>query len=86
MTKKSKHQESITVKNVTRIAILTPLEGEPGFSVECPSLPGCTAHGSTRDEAVTSMTEAIKLHIEVLKANDQPVPEENREIAYLRID
>ena len=38
--------------------------GEDGFWVaECPSLPGCISQGSTREEAVQNIREAIDLYI-----------------------
>lgn len=33
--------------------------------VECPSIPGCVSQGSTRDEALEKITEAIQLCLEV---------------------
>jgi predicted RNase H-like HicB family nuclease len=87
VTKKFKHQESITVKNVIRIVVLTPTEGtESGYSAACPSLPGCHSQGETRDEALANVTSAIKGFIETLEADKLPVPEDKCEIAYLRID
>lgn len=44
-------------------------EDEGGYSVRCPSLPGCYSQGETRDEALTNITEAIELHIEAMQAN-----------------
>jgi predicted RNase H-like HicB family nuclease len=33
--------------------------------VECPSIPGCVSQGSTRDEALANVREAISLCVEV---------------------
>ncbi len=52
--------------------------GEDGYWVaECPSLPGCISQGKTRTEALTNIKEAIDLYIEVLVADNLPVPEDN---------
>jgi len=33
--------------------------------VECPSIPGCVSQGTTKEEAVVNLEEAIKLCLEV---------------------
>jgi predicted RNase H-like HicB family nuclease len=49
-----------------RQVVLYP--GEDGFwVVECPSLPGCVSQGTTKEEAITNIKEAIDLYIECLK-------------------
>lgn len=54
--------------------------GEDGYFVaECPSLPGCIAQGTTRQEEIDNIKEAIELFIEVLQAEGQPVPDEKYE-------
>lgn len=56
-----------------RLIVLHP--GEDGYWVaECPSLPGCITQGSTRDEAVDNIKEAIAAYIESLMAHGEPVP------------
>lgn len=52
--------------------------GEDGFWVaECPSLPGCVSQGSTREEAIVNIREAIEAYIEALKEDGLPIPEEH---------
>ena len=55
--------------------ILIP-EKEGGFSVEVPALPGCVTQGETREEAISMAKEAITLYLESLKADGEPLPEE----------
>jgi predicted RNase H-like HicB family nuclease len=43
---------------------------------ECPSLPGCVSQGKSREEAITSIKEAIKGYVAVLEEDNLPVPEE----------
>lgn len=51
--------------------------GEDGFWVaECPSLPGCTSQGKTREEAIQNIREAIQGYIAALEMDGFPVPEE----------
>ncbi len=54
--------------------------GEDGYWVaECPSLPGCVSQGSSREEAITNIKEAIQGYIEVLEQDGLPVPAERFE-------
>ena len=39
---------------------ITLIEHEEGVSVSCPALPGCHSQGSTRDEAVENIKDAIR--------------------------
>ena len=56
--------------------ILVP-EGEGGYSVEVPALPGCYTQGETREEAIAMAKEAIELYLESCKAHSEPIPEES---------
>ena len=59
-----------------RQVILYP--GEDGYWVaECPSLPGCISQGTTKEEAIANIQEAIALYIEDLQASQEPVPEDH---------
>ena len=54
--------------------------GEVGYWVaECPSLPGCISQGTSREEAIANIKEAIAGYVEVLKEDGLPVPEERFE-------
>jgi predicted RNase H-like HicB family nuclease len=58
-----------------RQIILYP--GEDDFWVaECPSLPGCVRQGSTREEAIQNIREAIQGCIAALEEDGLQVPEE----------
>ena len=56
--------------------IFEPAE-EGGYIVRVPALPGCYTQGETLEEAKEMAREAIALHIETLKANNLPVPNED---------
>lgn len=43
---------------------------------DVPSLPGCGSDGTTREEALERVKEAIQSYIEALEADGLPVPEE----------
>jgi predicted RNase H-like HicB family nuclease len=61
-----------------RQAVIYP--GEDGYWVaECPSLPGCISQGTTKDEAVANIKEAIEAYVSALEEDGLPVPEERFE-------
>jgi predicted RNase H-like HicB family nuclease len=67
-----------------RQVILYP--GETGYWVaECPSLPGCISQGTTKEEAIANVREAIEGYILVLKSDGLPVPEERFEAIVLAV-
>ena len=54
--------------------------GEDGFWVrECPSLPGCISQGTTREEAIRNIREAIEVYVEALEEDRLAVPAERFE-------
>ena len=44
------------------------------YVVSCPALKGCYSQGSTIEEAVENIKDAIRLHIEAREAVGEPVP------------
>jgi predicted RNase H-like HicB family nuclease len=54
--------------------------GEDGYWVaECPSLPGCISQGTTKQEAIANIKEAIQGYVAALEQDNLPVPEERFE-------
>jgi predicted RNase H-like HicB family nuclease len=49
-------------------------QAEGNFSAYVPDLPGCVATGATVPEIEQEMREAIRFHIDGLKADGLPVP------------
>lgn len=50
-------------------------QDEDGMWVaEVPSLPGCISQGSSRQEAVDNVREAIEAYLESLEARNEPIP------------
>lgn len=48
--------------------------------VECPSIPGCVSQGSTREEALDNIKEAIQLCLEVRAEQGLPLTVETRQV------
>mgnify|MGYP000907640193 CR=1 FL=1 len=49
-------------------------QGSESFGAYVPDLPGCVTTGTSPDEALQLMREAIALHIEAMARDGQPVP------------
>ena len=45
------------------------------FVVDVPELPGCMAHGDTREEALQAANEAVAFWVETAREEGRPVPE-----------
>ncbi len=50
-------------------------KAENNYAAYCPDLPGVIATGSTKEETMELMKEAIEFHLEGLKAECQSIPE-----------
>lgn len=46
-----------------------------GYSTWSPDLPGCVAADADCDECLRLMVEAVRLHVEGMRADGEPVPE-----------
>ena len=66
--------------------ILHPDAEEGGYTVTVPALPGCITQGETLEEAIAMAKDAIRLHIESLIAEGEPVPEEHEHPQAIIID
>ena len=50
-----------------KFAVILELEGDGGYSVHCPALPGCSSQGDDRNHALEMIREAIELVLEVVQ-------------------
>ena len=48
--------------------------------VECPAIPGCVSQGSTKEEAVQNVREAIALCLEVRAEHGLPLTIETQQV------
>lgn len=44
------------------------------FVAQVPSLPGCLSQGTTREEAVLNVREAMAAYTESLRKHNEPIP------------
>ena len=44
------------------------------YSAYVPDLPGCITTGTTRDETMRNMREAIEFHLEGMREDSEPIP------------
>ena len=50
-------------------------ESPRNYAAYVPDPPGCVATGTTREEVVSEVRQAIRFHIESLREHGEPVPE-----------
>ena len=66
-----------------KYTVILQAESEAGFegyyNAIVPALPGCFSYGSSRDEALANVREAIGLYLEDLEAAGEPIPVERIE-------
>ncbi|PYV18456.1 MAG: type II toxin-antitoxin system HicB family antitoxin [Acidobacteria bacterium] len=60
-----------------RYTVIFEKEGEGGYHVFCPVLPGCRTQSETIEEGIKNIREAIILYIETLREDGLPIPEED---------
>lgn len=68
--------------------ILEPCEEEPGFVATVPALPGCVTQGTTEEEALANVRDAIVLWIRDSLAHNEPIPADEQVLreVYVAID
>ncbi len=59
---------------------------ENNYSAYSPDLPGCVATGATREEVEKNMHEALKMHIDGLLEDKQPIPESHSFAEYVAVE
>jgi predicted RNase H-like HicB family nuclease len=60
------------------IAIEKEAEPKGYYTAYSPALPGCFSNGKTIEEAKRNIRNAVRQHIESLKAHGQPIPQNDK--------
>jgi len=55
---------------------------DDAYVVDVPELPGCMAHGPTRQDAIKTAEDAIKFWIKTAKEDDQEIPQPRGRLVY----
>jgi len=61
-------------------------KGETSYGAYVPDLPGCVAAAGTRDEVLTLIKQAIKLHLEEIQADGEPIPKPRSEMELVDVN
>lgn len=57
-------------------------EEDAAYVVDVPELPGCMAHGTTRQTAIRNAEDAIKFWIKTAKEEGHPIPTPRGRLVY----
>lgn len=57
-----------------RYRVLIQQDDDGVYVAEVPALPGCLSQGSTREEAIANVREAMAAYLESLEEHGEPVP------------
>jgi len=59
---------------MNRYRVIIEQDEDGVFISECPTLPGCISQGTTRQEAVSNIKDAIAGYLESLRKHNEPIP------------
>ena len=59
---------------MVRYAIIIEKAADGGFGAYVPDLPGCVGMGNTKEETLQNIAEAIRFHLEGMKAEGLIIP------------
>ncbi|MEX1253116.1 MAG: type II toxin-antitoxin system HicB family antitoxin [Dehalococcoidia bacterium] len=70
------------------VVVLKPAtdDGEVGYTVNVPALPGCITEGDTVDEALVNAREAIEAYLLSLKDRNLPAPPSDEVVTSLEVE
>jgi predicted RNase H-like HicB family nuclease len=60
-------------------------KGEGNYAAYVPDLPGCIATGATIQETEREIQQAIRFHLDGLKADGLPIPEPSSRVEYVEV-
>lgn len=59
---------------MVRYAIIIEKASDGGYGAYVPDLPGCVSMGETKEEVIENIADAIRFHLEGMKAEGLPIP------------
>ena len=78
-------RERRTRPSAARMYAIVIERSDTGLSAYVPDLPGCVAAGETEYDVRELIREAIRLHLESMKADGLPVPEPSARVTYVGV-
>jgi predicted RNase H-like HicB family nuclease len=60
-------------------------KAEGNYAAYVPDLPGCVATGATLQETEREIQEAIRFHLDGLRADGLPIPEPSSRVEYIDV-
>jgi antitoxin HicB len=54
--------------------VMIEVDEDGMFIAECPALPGCVSQGTTREEALANIKDAMAGYLASLKKHGEPIP------------
>lgn len=60
--------------NTYKFPVIIEKDEEGFYVADCPDLQGCHSQGKTLEEAITNIRDVIKLHLKILKEENQDIP------------
>lgn len=63
-----------------KFAVTIDRDEDGAWIVECPAIPGCVTQGTTKEEALKNIQEAIKLCLEVRAEQGLPLTVETKQV------
>lgn len=60
-------------------------KGDANYAAYVPDLPGCVATGATVQETEREIQQAIRFHLEGLRADGLPIPEASSRVEYVDV-
>ena len=59
---------------MVRYTIIIEKAPDGGYGAYVPDLPGCVSMGETKEEVIENIADAIRFHLEGMKAEGLPIP------------
>ncbi len=57
-----------------KLRVVIEQDEEGVFVAECPALPGCVSQGTTREEALQNIKDAMQGYLKSLRKHNEPIP------------
>lgn len=70
---------------MVRYTVIIEKAEDGGFGAYVPDLPGCIGMGATKEETLENIAEAMRFHIEGMKAEGLPIPSPTTEAENLML-